>query len=71
MFFNRYNLLKSINNADNIDNIDIYRELLSVWYKLIDQESISGKLINEFFYYDNVSDSAVSLYRETANKKEP
>lgn len=69
MIFNRFTLVEAINEAKMTNNSSIYKELLFVWYKLIEQESINGKFLNTFHYYGKISGNAISFYSNTQNIK--
>ena len=64
MIFNRFNLIKAICKAKIISNNFICTGLISIWYRLIDQESINGKLINDFYYYGEILDEAIFFYEK-------
>ncbi len=69
MIFNRFILVEAINEAKRTNNSSIYKELLFVWYKLIEQESINGKFLNTFNHYGKISENAISFYSETSKLK--
>lgn len=65
MFFNRNYLIDAIHNAKKNNNKEIYKYLISIWYKLIEQEDINGTILNGFYCYEKIPDNVVSFYINT------
>lgn len=57
----RIRLVNAINVASKCSDYDTYKELLSIYYRLIEQENINSKFITNFVFYENISDSALHL----------
>lgn len=62
MQINRRKLLQAILQAFNTNNTEIHKELLSLWYKLILQESINNDFISEFYIIDTISEKTRLFY---------
>lgn len=61
MLIKRSILVSAIILAIKLANKNLYKELLNIYYKLLDQESINGNFINNFFFYENISQPALEL----------
>ena len=61
MAIKRINLVSAINIAHKTVDYDTYKELLSLYYKLLEQEDINDTFITEFITYEKISDSALKL----------
>ena len=59
MEFNRIKLLITLKEASENSENEIYKELLSVWYRLLEQESINNTFINTFYYYNKLSEKTI------------
>lgn len=58
---NRNTLVGAINKASKTLDYDTYKELLKIYYKLLEQEEINDEFINEFTVYNDISESASQL----------
>ena len=61
MAIKRINLVYAINIANKEEDYETYKELLTLYYKLLAQENINDKFIAEFVTYDSISDTALKL----------
>ena len=61
MAIDRIKLVKAIYAAQKDLDYDTYKELLSIYYKLIEQENINENFITEFTTYEKISRSALQL----------
>ena len=61
MLIKRSILVSAIIFARKLTNQNLYKELLDIYYKLLNQESITGNFINNFFFYENISQPALEL----------
>ena len=61
MLIKRSILVSAILLAKKLTNHNLYKELLDIYYKLLDQESINRNFINNFFFYENISQPALEL----------
>ena len=61
MTINRNRLVNAINEALIREDYDTYRQLLDIYYQLLEQEDINDKYISEFISYDNIPDSIYKL----------
>ena len=74
MLFKRFVLVFCINKAKENYNKKTYYELLKVFYKLLEQEQIDSRFINDLYYYDYISDETIafySLFRHLQSTEEP
>ena len=54
-------MVGAINKASKTLDYDTYKELLKIYYKLLEQEEINDEFINEFTVYNDISESASQL----------
>ena len=62
MKFNRLCLSYSIAKARKEQLTEIYDELFSILYRLLEQEKICHNFITVFYYYEHVSKQAFDYY---------
>lgn len=62
MDFNRFYLVAAIQKANN--KINIFKELLSVFYRLLEQEELNHEFITDFFFYNPLSEETIKFYLE-------
>lgn len=59
MSINRFRLIQAITDAREKHEIELYDELLKIYYRLLDQENINGTFIIDFMMHSEVSDMAL------------
>ena len=57
----RIDLVNAINIARKSLNNNLYKELLNIYYRLLEQESVDNNFITNFFFYEKVSTPALQL----------
>ncbi len=62
MTFKRIHLSCCISMAQKTNNKNIYCELLKILYRLLEQEQINGVIINDFYYYEPITEEAMLFY---------
>lgn len=58
MAINRNSLVSAIIQSYKRQDFDAYQELLSIYYKMLDQEEINDAYLGEFTSYDAISEDA-------------
>lgn len=62
MIFDRTTLISLILQANYNHQACIYRELMKIYYCLLNQESINSNFIDKFYYYEELSTEVVNYY---------
>ena len=61
MAINRLQLIRAITTAQKCDDYESYDELLTLYYKMLSQEEINNKYLDEFIVYFKITDKAKAL----------
>lgn len=61
MAINRYNLIRAITESLKEEDLSSYKELLALYYRLLEQEDINDVFLTEFTTYDEMSESALKF----------
>lgn len=61
MAINRYNLVRAITEALKESDLNTYKELLALYYRLLEQEDINDVFLKEFTTYDEMSEEALKF----------
>lgn len=64
MAINRFSLIEAISEARKHKDDKVYDELLSIYYRLLEQEEINDNFIINFITHNQISESA----KETLSK---
>ncbi len=61
MAIKRNVLISAINSAYKNKEYNSYEELLSLYYKMLEQEKINNDYIMEFIFYENLSEASKKI----------
>ncbi len=60
--FERRVLVYTIGKAKQKSNITIYKELLKILFRFLNQEQINGDFLIDLYYYESLSEETITFY---------